>query len=630
MMKNMKKFLTILLVASVAFLNVRCDDYLDVNKNIDTPDHVDAYLYLSGIEGYYMGYYYDLRGLAPLCQYFGTSNWSAYNYGYYQTYIAGSDYMGEVWKMTYWTQGRNLENMINQSVAAEQWTLAGIGYAIKANSWDMLTKEYGEAPMKQAFEANRLSFDYDYQDSIMIQVREWAYKAIEYLTMADNTDYAGNLESYDVIYGGDASKWLKFAYGVIVRDLSAMSHKTDFVSGGYAQELVDCAAKSMSSADDDACVTVPGGAEQTTSTYYNNFFGVYRGNLGRSFWQHDYIVQLLTGTVREYDEATGERIPITGNFVYKPESVQYITDTLRVAGNYDPRLAAMLATRDDAAHEDMNDADAIMKRTYYGGGFTGSAGPIGTAPSLYGLSTGLTVNVANSGTGRWLFRDDAPYILMTASEIQFCAAEAYWMMGDKANALSRFKDAVSLNMDFVVKYLTPGNAGTTVGGGDKISKSTFNSLAASYLAGPYVGGLTASTLTLSHIMLQKYVALWPWGALETWTDLRKCMFDIEYTGDYPSNGNGWTNTTLNQKWDSNPSKIYKGFFLPPAQVDGRKGSFSIRNEGSPAFRIRPRYNSEYMWNLAALQGLKPIAGDDDRYSCSIPWFAFPGDVPETL
>lgn len=630
MMKNMKKFLTILLVASVAFLNVRCDDYLDVNKNVDTPDHVEAYLYLAGIEGYYMGYYYDLRGLAPLCQYFGSSSSYAYNYGYYQTFNVGSDYMGEVWKMTYWTQGRNLENLINQAVADEQWTLAGIGYAIKANSWDMLTKEYGEAPMKQAFESGRLSFDYDYQDSIMPQVRKWAYQAIEYLTKGDNTNYGTHLKDYDVIYGGDASKWTKFAYGVIVRDLSAMSHKTDFVSGGYAQELVECAAKSLTSDDDDACVTVPGGAEETTSSYYNNFWGVYRSNLGTSFWQHDYIAQLLTGTVREYDEANGQRIPIGGAFMYKPEDVQYITDTLRIAGNYDPRLAAMLATRDDATHENMDDADAIMKRAYYGGGFTGSTGPVGVSPSLYGLSTGTTVNVTNSGTGRWLFRDNAPYILMTASEIQFCAAEAYWMMGDKANALSRFKNAVSLDMDFTVKFLVPGTKGTADGGGDKITKATFTSLANSYLAGPYVGGLTASTLTLSHIMLQKYVALWPWGALETWTDLRKCMFDIEYSGEYPSNGNGWTNTTLNQKWDSNPSKIYKGFFLPSAQVDGRYGSFSIKNEGSPAFRIRPRYNSEYMWNLAALQGLKPIAGDDDRYSCSIPWFAYPGDMPETL
>ena len=318
-------------------------------------------------------------------------------------------------------------------------------------------------------------------------------------------------------------------------------------------------------------------------------------------------------------------------YVYKPADKQYITDTIHsAAGHYDPRLAAMLCTTDDPSHSSMGDRKAVMSRNYYGGGFTGASGPIGTAPSLYDLPISVTVNITNAGTGRWLFRDNAPYVLMTASEIQFCAAEAYWMMGDKPNALSRFNDAVSLDMDFVVKYLTPGTVNSSGGGGDKITAALFKTLAGEYLAGPYVGQLTTSTLTLSHIMMQKYVALWPWGGLETWTDLRKCMYDISYSGDYPSNGNGWTNTTLNQKWDTDASKIYKGFYLPSAQVQSRFGSFSIRNLGSPSFRIRPRYNSEYMWNLSALDGLKPIKGTDDRYSCSIPWFAYPGDMPETL
>ncbi len=58
---------------------------------------------------------------------------------------------GEVWRMVYWNQGMNLENLINQSVEAQDWTLAGIGYAMKAFSWDMMTKIHGELPMKQAF-----------------------------------------------------------------------------------------------------------------------------------------------------------------------------------------------------------------------------------------------------------------------------------------------------------------------------------------------------------------------------------------------------------------------------------------------------------------------------------------------
>ena len=75
-------------------------------------------------------------------------------------------------------------------------------------------------------------------------------------------------------------------------------------------------------------------------------------------------------------------------------------------------------------------------------------------------------------------------------------------------------------------------------------------MAEEYLAGPYVNGMTANDLTLSHIMMQKYVALWPWGALEAWTDLRKYHYDIQYTGEYPTKGNGWEQGLVNQKWDS--------------------------------------------------------------------------------
>ena len=54
--------------------------------------------------------------------------------------------------------------------------------------------------------------------------------------------------------------------------------------------------------------------------------------------------------------------------------------------------------------------------------------------------------------------------------------------------------------------------------------------------------------------------------------------------------------------------------------------------------MTPRYNSEYMWNKPALYVLKPIPGLVDNgeggkyvnYHISIPWFAYPGDMPESL
>ncbi len=52
-------------------------------------------------------------------------------------------------------------------------------------------------------------------------------------------------------------------------------------------------------------------------------------------------------------------------------------------------------------------------------------------------------------------------------------------------------------------------------------------------------------------------------------------------------------------------------------------------EGSPCFRIRPRYNSEYKWNKPSLRALRPSSGLTPYYQCSIPWFCYPGDYPES-
>jgi len=631
----MKKLLTILLLASFTFTFTGCDEYLDVNNNEDAPDYVSEDLYLAGILSSYMSIYFDIRALGPLTQMMGTSGFTTMaNHSYY----GSSDSSGEIWKLVYWQQGYNLENMINQSLENESYRLAGIGYAIKAFSWDLLTKYHGEAPLKQAYEPGRLAHDYDYQPEIYTQVREWANKAIEYLEMEDNTNYGNKLKENDLVYGGDASKWIKFAHSVIVRNLASLTNKNDFKES-YAQELISHAALAMQTTDDDATVTVWGGGADATYSAYNNFWGVHRANLSNTYWQHDYAVQVMTGTVPAYNEQTGDKILPENITEYRPFALnpkQIITDTLvNEKGHFDPRMVAKLATASDPYYKHVKDIDSIKAFKYIGSSFTSNAGPTGTAPNYYGR-VAVVADVAYDGSGRWLYRNDAPYVLMNAAEIKFCLAEAYWKLGQKGEARTAWEEGVALDLQFTAKYLKPGSyAGTDVTGGalpggDHITKDLFDAAAAEYLAGPFVKALPDAEFSLSHIMMQKWVALYPWGAPEAWVDMRKYHYDIDYTGEYPSKGNGWEATYLNQKWDSDPDKVYKGLYLAPAQVQNRKSSYGNDNQGSPAYRVRPRYNSEYMWNKPSLNALTPIKGTAANYHTSIPWFAYPGEYPASL
>jgi len=618
---------SVVLLIALMFATVSCDDYLDVNKNQDAPDYVEGYLYLSGIIQQYQGMYWDIRATGPLTQMMGTSSYTTFATNYYS---AGSDAAGEIFRVVYWLQGMNLENMINQSIEKKEWTLAGIGLAIKAYSWDQMTKMHGELPMKDAYVPGLLSHNYDYQDAIYTQIREWAYKAIEYLEMPDPNVYGSKISANDHIYGGVSSQWIKFAYGVIVRNLASLSNKSDFTSA-YSTELLTAAGKSFLSGADDAVVNIPGGSESAPFSSYNNFWGTFRGNISRSWFQHEYAVQVFTGTVPKYDETTGNKLPAAVANPYYPYELadkQIVTDTNKViTGRFDPRVTVKLATIDDPNYSYIGNADSVKRRKYYGGTFTGLTGPIGTAPSLYGRnSTAAYAGATHDGKGRWLYHDNAPYILMTYAELQFCVAETYWKLNQKTEALNAFRNGVKADLEFTAKHIKPGTVGSPFGG-DKTTTAVFNTLATQYAAGPYVDGLALADFTLSHIMMQKWVALYPWGALEAWVDMRKYHYDITYTGEYPANANGWELSSVIQKWDTDPTKVYKGLYLSPAQVQGRKVAYNPLNEGAPCYRIRPRYNSEYMWNKPSLEALKPISGMATNYHTSIPWFAYPGSMP---
>ena len=608
------------MLAAVAFTG--CQEWLDVNKNIDAPDSVEAHLYLSGIIQQFQGIYWDATNVTG--EYTRMMNGSSYYQGH--VYPGSNDTGGEKWRMTYWNQGMNLENMINQAVAAEQWTLAGIGYAIKAFSWDALTKYHGDVILTQAFEPGRTSFDYDYQDVVYAKVTEWYDTAIEYLTKEDATFYGTKLSGNDWIYFGDKAKWLKFCYSGKILQLSSLANKANFADE-LALELVDYADKAILSNADNATVTVHGGGPDEPFSAYNNYWGTARGNLGTG-WKQGYAIRVMTGTVPLYDE-NGEKIECEDTLInwdsrykYMLNPVQIVTDTNVMAeGHYDPRVVAKLGTYSDSCFQNIENLDSIKRHRYFTG-YSPWGRPNTTNSSTY------------DGQGRWLYHDAAPYILMNAAEIKFCVAEAYFRMGNKTAALDWWKQAVADDMEFTASYLKPGKAAASekeVTGGDKISKAVFNQAAAEYLAGPFVGQMTEENLTMAHIMLQKYVALFPWGSPEIWVDMRKNFYDVEFEGDYPYGGNGWTEKEVAQKRDDDPTKAFFGYYLSPANFADYRGTFSqTKNlEGAPCFRIRPRYNSEYMWNIPGLHAIRPIPGDAVYYHCSIPWFCYPNGYPES-
>ena len=75
-------------------------------------------------------------------------------------------------------------------------------------------------------------------------------------------------------------------------------------------------------------------------------------------------------------------------------------------------------------------------------------------------------------------------------------------------------------------------------------------------------------------MLQKYIAMFGYGVLETWVDMRR----YDYTDIGPDGG-----------------QVYTDFEVPTG------GDLFPDNNGQLVYRMRPRFNSEYVWNILELQ-----------------------------
>jgi hypothetical protein len=194
-----------------------------------------------------------------------------------------------------------------------------------------------------------------------------------------------------------------------------------------------------------------------------------------------------------------------------------------------------------------------------------------------------------SGTGglllpsRYIFDDKSKVPFMTYAQLQFVKAEAAFRSGDKVTALAAYRNGISAHIDFVnSRNLDNNQAATQISSTEK----------ANFLADARIVPTSPASLTLTQIMTQKYIAQWAWGHNELWMDMRR----YHYTDIDPA-----TN-----------AQIYPGFAAPT--------NLYPDNNGKIAQRIRPRYNSEYVWNLNAL---KVIGGDQLDYHTKPIWITQP-------
>jgi hypothetical protein len=443
-----------------------------------------------------------------------------------------SDILGSVWAMHYFGMGENLNKMVQWGIEEEKWDYAGVGYAIRAWSWLQLTNMHGEVILKEAFRPDQLVFKYDNQEEVYDSVRAIAHRAIAYLEKTGGQASQANLAKGDAyFYNGDVNKWKKFAYTVLARSFSHLSNKSTY----NADSVIRYAQLGINTNADNATAKFA----NTGITGTSNFYGPFRNNVG-TLRQSEYIANLMNGL------------------------------NSRFSGAADPRAWYML-------RENTNKTIRGIKLNKGSSGLVANDQPQSFWGQPFGTATAPTTDAAS----RYIFKNGAPFPIITASENKFILAEAYLRKGDANAARTAYIDGISLNIDMLnADFKTDVPA----------DKQITPAMKAAFLANTTIVP-DASSLTLSHIMLQKYVALYGFGMMETWVDMRR----FHYVDQDPKGG-----------------QVYADLVLPIG-ID-----LFINNSGKYTYRARPRYNSEYLYNVAELTRLGALALD---YNTKEQWFS---------
>lgn len=457
----------------------------------------------------------------------------------------------QAWRDFYAVQGTAINLMIKQGIAEEQWDYVGAAQALRAWGLQNGTDIFSDMPYYQAWELNRVYFKYDNQRVLYKVVDSICRVALSYLNRTDGKVSKPIMARGDLVYAGERTKWIKFVYGILARNWHHLTNKPEY----NADSVISYVDKSMNSNADNFLIT-----HTASKNDDSNPLGPARDNLSARR-QSKFTVQLLDGTT-------------------------FYNNTLPTSR--DPRISRMLSASPDTSTitPNMPTLNGGYRFLTPSSGFTvGTSGAaFRQAPStLWGDSVivNTAINNFTVRAGKYLFQNNANFPIMTYFEMQFIKAEAAFRKGDLTTALAAYQAAIAAHFDFVNTMNTSANAVTQISAAEKNA----------YLTSAAIKQTTGA-LTITDIMLQKYIADFGWNFNESWCDLRRYhYFDLD-----PLTG----------------QQVYKNLSIT---------TFSSLNLGpKPAYRSRPTGFSENDWNLDELRRIGALNQDYHTYEM---WFSQP-------
>jgi hypothetical protein len=452
-------------------------------------------------------------------------------------FINRSDVLGSIWAMHYYGMGANISRIIEWGTEEKKWDYVGVAQAVRAWGWMTLTDVHDDVILREAFRPEQLVFKYDPQPDVYEEVKRLCHAALANLSKTGDGVNPANLAISDRYgNGGDINRWKRFTYGVLARTFNRVTNKSIY----QPDSVIFYANLAMQNNSENTNITWSNTGGTGTYSYWSPF----RGNIG-VLRQSKFIADLMSG--------------LNGQFP---------------TGNVDPRAPYIIRENPNGTYKGIRPnkgSDLLTSVNDRPDNFWGDAFSITAAPG-------------SDNAARFIFKNAPIFPIMTAAEIQFLKAEAMLRKGDKAGALAAYKKGIELNFQELRT-----NYEVSVPTARRMTDAQRDAYLNNSIVVP-----AAADLTLSHIMMQKYISMYGWGVTEVWVDMRR----YHYTDLDPTTG----------------QQVYREF-APPTGID-----LYTNNLGKWIYRVRPRYNSEYLYNVDELNRLGAFAPDYITKEC---WFSKP-------
>jgi hypothetical protein len=570
----MNKLFKTLIFSTAIISLVGCKKYLDINSDPASPQEPDLASLLSPVLATSItgssnvgtaGTYFDYRFVGQYIQNFTTNTTAGENYDAHGGNGGGAAAAAS-WRAFYFNQNSGLRIIIEKGTNDQNWDYVGVAHAVRAWGFQQVTDYFGDVPFYDAGKTQQAgqnaTYRYDKQEVIYKGIDSLCRKAVEFLLRTDGNQTTSTLSRGDIVYRGDKTKWIRFVYGLMARNFQRISNKSTY----SADSVIKYVDLSLVSGADDYTITYSG--SRNDDTYAG---GPARDNYGTRR-QSRFITQLLDGTVLAGSAAiSANRDPRISRML----NVSFDTTTLNAinypVANGGYRFAAMVATG-------LPDPEATGA-----GLMLGSPQFRRRVSTLFGdsLVNNTAVGIFNARAGKYVFQNTIAVPLMAYHELQFVKAEALYRKGSIALAHAAYLNAINAHFDFVNRYTSTAPGIATITPAQR----------AAYMASANVKQ-TPGVLTLTDIMLQKYIGDWAWNILESWCDVRRYHY-----------------------FDQDPitnDQVYKSFAIP---------FFSTNNQGpKPAYRFYPLNFSEFDWNI---NEVRRVGGLNIDYHTYEMWFSQP-------